>query len=79
MECVSRCFHVCFTLCYGVSIIPWCGADLGADPKWLANGDSTYGMGILNVVNDTMVTWKWYDSDTGTVADSFVLTKDPVA
>jgi hypothetical protein len=65
------------TLCVSVCVaVP---AAVTTDPKWFANGDSTYGMGILSVVNDTLVTWKWFDSDTGAVADSFVLSKAPVA
>ena len=33
--------------------------------EWLANANANYGMGIVNIVNDTQLAWRWFDSTTG--------------
>ena len=35
--------------------------------EWLANANANYGMGIVNIVNDTQLAWRWFDSTTGGV------------
>ncbi len=38
---------------------------LSSGVQWLANANANYGMGILDVVNDTQLAWRWFDSTTG--------------
>jgi hypothetical protein len=45
------------------------------DPAWLVSADSHYGMGVLTVVNASVLQWDWYSSDNNTVIDSFTLVK----
>jgi hypothetical protein len=45
------------------------------DPTWLVSADSHYGMGVLTVVNASVLQWDWYSSDNNTVIDSFTLVK----
>jgi hypothetical protein len=46
--------------------------------NWLAASSANYGMGILNVVNDTQLVWQWFESTNGTVVDEIVITKPAV-
>jgi hypothetical protein len=51
-------------------------AELDAEPSWLAaKNEDAYGMGILHFVNDTDVTWRWFESKTGTVLDEVHLSR----
>ena len=42
------------------------------------NGD-TYGYGVLNVFNDTTLSWTFHSATNSSIEDQFVLTKDNAA
>ncbi len=48
-------------------------------PQWLAAANGQFGMGLLTVTSATELSYQWYDSTTGTVADSVTITKAPQA
>lgn len=46
-------------------------------PSWYAYGDdTTYGYGVLNVWNNTHLTWNYYRADTNELYDTFTLVKN---
>ncbi len=48
-------------------------------PPYIAFGyDEDYGIGTLNVINNTVVTWKFFQSSTGDLIDTFTVTKPAI-
>eukprot|EP01096_Ripella_sp_DP13-Kostka_P018340 TRINITY_DN991_c0_g1_i7.p1 TRINITY_DN991_c0_g1~~TRINITY_DN991_c0_g1_i7.p1 ORF type:complete len:528 (+),score=217.48 TRINITY_DN991_c0_g1_i7:73-1584(+) len=48
-------------------------------PSYMAFGyDEDYGIGYMDVHNNTAVTWKFYQSATGNLIDTFTVTKPPI-
>ena len=46
-------------------------------PSWFAGGlDTQYRHGIMQVWNNTALTWSYYRSDTNQLYDTFTLVKD---
>ena len=51
--------------------------DMANLPPWYAYGDdTTYGYGVLNVLNNTHLQWNYYRSDTNALEDTFTLVKN---
>ena len=48
----------------------------GVDPAWVATSVTDYyGLGLLDVQNDTALRWRWFESRNGVILDEVHITK----